>query len=151
MFARRKNFNPKRAIASITDAKALGELSELGKKVRYGGNAEHKRNPGDFGLNPPMNPRPDKTLCDGAGILERRAALRLLKEGIIRGLISAQKREGLPQNIWAVTDTGIPLEAQLENAGRAEYHGYPMPEDDKFREVVLKEWRKTCPKTGILP
>lgn len=84
-------------------------------------------NPGDFGLDPPSSPRPDKTLCDGTGIFERSKAVELLQEGVRRGLISVQERDGLPQNVWAVTLDGIPLEAQLENQVEATYRGYPMP------------------------
>jgi hypothetical protein len=47
------------------------------KRVRYGGNPEHKANPGDFELEPPSSPRPDKTLCDRTGIFERSKALAL--------------------------------------------------------------------------
>jgi len=57
-------------------------------------------------------------------------------------LISIQKRNDFPQNIWAVTDTGIPLEAQLENNVQGAYHGYPMPESDPFRETVLSAARR---------
>jgi hypothetical protein len=32
------------------------------------------------------------------------------------------------------------LEAQLEGDGR--YHGYPMPENDPFREEVLTRWEQ---------
>ena len=46
--------------------------------------------PGDFGLNPPAQPRDDKTLCDDAGIFTRSEAQRLLWEGVQRGLISEQ-------------------------------------------------------------
>lgn len=135
---RRRSFNPKRTIAA---AAAASTLSRWVETVRYGGNAEHKRNPGDFGLHPPASPRADKTLCDLAGIFSRHEALRLLRGGIKRGLVSEQLRGGFPQNIWAVSSEGIPLEAQLENAGSGTYHGYPMPESDPFREMVLRRWR----------
>ncbi len=45
-----------------------------------------------------------------------------------------------PQNTWAVTDNGDPLEAMLENAGQGVYHGYPMPQDDPFRAEVPGRW-----------
>lgn len=134
----RRTFNQKRRIANGTGSK---ELEGIADKVRYGGNPEHKRNPGDFGLMPPASPRPDKTLCDGANILVRKHALELLKAGILRGLVSEQFRNGFPQNVWAVTQNGIPLEAQLENAVNGTYHGYPMPEADAFRVLVLKKWQ----------
>lgn len=138
MFTRRKSYNPKRAIASSV---ADGDLEHWTLDARYGGNPEHKKNPGDFGLTPPSNPRPNKTLCDGANILNRATAIKLLKEGIRRGLVSKQQRNGYPQNIWSVTDEGIPVEAQLENAETCTYHGYPMANDDPFREKILAKWR----------
>ena len=49
--------------------------------------------------------------------------------------------DGFPKNIWSVTKEGEPLEAQLENRDQGIYHGYPMPEADAFREVVLKRWK----------
>jgi hypothetical protein len=137
MTAKRTTFNTKRSIAKAPSA---GDLNRWGQTVRYGGNPEHKRNPGDFGLTPPASPRADKTLCDGARVLERKVALALLREGIRRGLVSSQIRQGYPQNIWAVTDEGIPLEAQLENPGNGTYHGYPMPANDPFRDKVTEKW-----------
>jgi len=106
--------------------------------LRYSGSPEHKRNPGDFGLTPPSGPRPGKTLCDQVEIYSRAEALALLKAGVQHGTFSAQERDGWPQNVWAVTEKGEPLEAQLE--GQGAYHGYPMPEADPFREKVLERW-----------
>lgn len=138
MFAKRQSFNPKRSISS---APAQADLTRLAAEVRYGGNPEHKRNPGEFGLTPPSSPRADKTLCDLAGILRRADALELLREGIRRGLVSKQARNGYPQNVWAVTEDAVPLEAQLENPANGTYHGYPMPVADPFREKVIAKWR----------
>lgn len=138
MFSRRKSYNLKRAICAMVPEQ---DIALLETTVRYGGNPEHKRNPGDFGLSPPSSPRPNKTLCDGANILSREKATKLLKDGIRRGLVSEQRRNGFPQNIWSVTEEGIPLEAQLENAETGTYHGYPIPNDDPFREKVLDKWR----------
>ena len=137
MFPSRKAFNPKRSIAPDPGPEDLARWRHV---VSYGGNSEHKRNPGDFDLTPPSNPRPDKTLCDGADISSRAEALKLLREGIRRGLVSVQIRNGFPQNIWAVTKDGIPLEGQLENPGNGTYHGYPMPEADWFRSKVIDRW-----------
>ena len=138
MFSKRKAFNPKRQIARSVRQRDLNELAD---RVRYGGNPEHKRHPGDFALSPPSLPRADKTLCDLAGILHRAEAERLLREGIRRGLVSQRESGGFPQNVWAVAEGGLPVEAQLENAGDGTYHGYPMPEDDAFREEVMAKWR----------
>ena len=133
----RRRFNFKRRIRQDCDS---DELDWLVSSVKYGGNPEHKRNPGDFHLNPPAQPRADKTLCDAVGIFDKSKALRLLREGLRRGLISEQTRGEFPQNVWSVTGEGNPLEAQLENRIQGIYHGYPMPLNDDFRYEVLRRW-----------
>jgi hypothetical protein len=118
-------------------------LVDLSKRVQYTGNPVHKKNPGDFGLNPPSSPRADKTLCDQARIFQKEAAAALLREAVLKGMISEQERNGFPQQIWAVSTNGIPLEAQLENQNRGTYHGYPLlPSNPLWREV-LTNWEKT--------
>jgi hypothetical protein len=119
------------------------ELAQLAKRVVYTGNSEHKKNPGDFCLTPPVGARPDKTLCDEAGIFTKKEALRLLRNGIKQGLISEQIRGEFPQNIWAVTDDGIPLQAALHDRTRGAYHGYPVPQTDPFRQQILGRWRES--------
>ncbi len=139
MTLKRKTFNPKRRICTKQEFENRQEvLSELLEHVRYGGNPEHKRNSGDFGLTPPAAARPGKTLCDEVKIFTRNEALSLLQEGFRRGMFSPQEHNGWPQNVWAVTKSGEPLEAQRERDGV--YHGYPMPRADPFREEVLERW-----------
>lgn len=135
----RTRFNLKRRLQRIDDP---NERQRLAAAVSYGGNPEHKKNPGDFGLTPPASPRPDKSLCDTVEIFRRAEALQLLRLGAERGLVSAQWVGGFPQNIWSVNEAGEPLEAQLENRETGQYHGYPMPETDPFREKVLEAWRE---------
>jgi hypothetical protein len=137
MLRKRRSFNPKRQLAQALPA----DLRSLANSVRYGGSPEHKRAHGDFGLIPPAAPRADKTLCDGAGVLRRAEAEALLRKGIERGFISKQQRGRFPQNVWAVTEQDVPLEAQLDNMGQGNYHGYPMPDTDPLREEVLSRWR----------
>lgn len=108
--------------------------------MRYGGNPEHKGRPGDFCLTPPFLARADKTRCEPTGIDTKAAALTALRAGVLKGLISHQRRGEFPQNIWPVTATGMPLEAQLENAVTGAYHGYPLQADDSFGETVRSEW-----------
>ncbi|MBN1296796.1 hypothetical protein JXA80_08435 [bacterium] len=134
------HFNSKRKMRSREDAKTLG-VDVLENKVAYTGNPEHKRNPGDFGLTPPAGQRPAKSLCDTVQIFSRQEALEFLKAGLRKGMVSDQVRGDWPQNIWAVTKDGIPLEAQLENRAMGTYHGYPMPESDPFSNEVVKEWQ----------
>jgi len=137
----RRTANPKRRVQQKpSDEEGLNRLKALAAAVKYGGNPEHKRNPGDFGLDPPSLPRQGKTLCDGAEVFTREFALSLLREGILRGLVSVQKRNGWPQNVWAVTKSGIALEGMLENPTTGAYHGYPMLEDDPLTEQILERW-----------
>ena len=69
----------------------------------------------------------------------RAEALELVREGLRHAMVSVQERGGWPQNVWSILD-GEAYEAQLENAEQGVYHGYPMPTDDDFRDVVLREW-----------
>ena len=135
----RRSFNPKRCIETNIDEI---ELATLAESISYGGNPEHKSSPGDFGLTPPSQARPDKTLCDGVGIFKREVAESLLKKGARKGFISVQRRNGFPQNVWSVTEGNEPLEAQLENERTGRYHGYPMSTSDPMRRKVLERWNR---------
>lgn len=139
MKQRYERFNPKRRIRS-PEAGDAELLARLAKTVGYGGNPEHKKVPGDFGLTPPSDPRQCKSLCDDAAIKSHREALELLKSGITKGLISDRFNGDWPKNIWSVTADGKPLEAQLENPESGTYHGYPMPESDPFSAEILRRW-----------
>jgi hypothetical protein len=140
LMRKRTGYNTKRRIRQEPDSDYLERLAE---SVNYAGNPEHKINPGDFGLTPPSLPQADKTKCDIVKIFFKKEAIRLLKEGVRKGLISEQVRNVYPQNIWAVTESGWPLEAQLENPQKGTYHGYPMPETDPFRDHVIAKWNET--------
>jgi hypothetical protein len=132
-------FNPNRKIKNPAEGD-LQYYSELAEKVQYGGNPEHKRNPGDFGLTPPSGPRPGKSLCDTAGVFSIQDALRYLKSGLRQGLISELSNGRWPQIIWSVTDDGYPLEARLENPVTGTYHGYPMPQSDPLAAEIVRRW-----------
>lgn len=134
---RYQKFNPKRRLAAA-DSLSKGERGKLAEAVTYTGNPEHKRNPGDFGLTPPTQPRRGKTLCDGASIFKRSDALRYLRDGLRRGAVSEQSIDGWPKNVWAVTENGVPLEAQRD--GEGSYHGYPMQREDPMAREVKRFW-----------
>lgn len=142
MKVRYGQFNRKRKFLEV-DLDALERLGRLSKKIRYGGNPEHKKTPGDFGLTPPSAPRQGKSLCDVAEVFNRREALSLLQEGMRKGLVSDQEVQGWPKNVWSVVvkERPIPMEAQLENPATGCYHGYPMPESDPLAVEVLVRWR----------
>jgi hypothetical protein len=136
---RPRSFNPKRRLAPPPPSDTeWARLRRLADSVSYSGNPEHKRSPGDFGLEPPVAPRPSKTLCNLANVSERATALHHLREGLRRGMVSEREVDGWPQNVWAVTDDGVALEAQRDRAGS--YHGYPMPSTDPFRAEILRRW-----------
>ncbi len=141
MQRRYNQFNQKRKIRKLSDDD-FQHCFSLAEKIQYGGNPEHKRNPGDFGLKPPSSPRQGKSLCDNVGIFSRQAALKYLKSGLLKGLISDRFNGNWPQNIWSVTEDGCPLEAQLENSVTGTYHGYPMPESDPMAAEVVRQWNK---------
>jgi len=134
----RRSFNPKRRVCSPDKLESRRDVIASLGRPEYRGNPAHKRNPGDFGLTPPSSPRLGKTLCDSVGVFTREEAQRLLTAGLDRGLFSNQERNGWPQYVWAVTPDNQPVEAQLE--GNGAYHGYPMPENDPFRDEVLTRW-----------
>ena len=136
--------NPKRRLRPMPQGEeAIAYLKQLATKITYGGNPEHKRNPGDFGLQPPSQPRQSKTLCDEAEIFTRRDAQSLLREGARRGLVSVQERDGWPQNVWAIAANGVAVEAMLENPLTGRYHGYPMLESDPLADEVRERWRNS--------
>ena len=134
--AKRPRFNRKRKI--IDPIPNIAQLAKLANRVSYVGSPYHKRNPGNFNLTPPAQPRPDTTLCDGAGIFTVAAAQHLLQDGARRGLISNNPGNEFPKYIWAVTDDGMVLEARASGGEPGEYHGYPIYEEDPFREVVIE-------------
>ncbi|MBK1630042.1 hypothetical protein CKO31_04665 [Thiohalocapsa halophila] len=137
----RRSFNTKRKLCPTSELPV--DLSTLAARVGYGGNPEHKRNPGDFGLTPPAAARADKSLCDAVQVSQRAQAVDLLRAGIRRGMISSRgSGSGFPQNVWSLTADGAPLEAQLENTVRGTYHGYPLPKDDPMYETIVREWHR---------
>lgn len=143
MKRRYAQFNPKRKL--LTPAQVQARMDEFGKladRARYGGNPEHKKNPGDFGLTPPSDPRQGKSLCDAANIFKRAEAESLLRAGLRKGLVSDRMAGEWPKNVWSVTDEGFAMEAQLENPDLGTYHGYPMPETDPLSREVILRWER---------
>jgi hypothetical protein len=136
---RKRKTGHKRRLAPV-GAYAPGQLEDLARRAKYAGNPCHKKNPGDFGLEPPASPRPDKTLCDETGICKRAEAQRLLSEGILRGLVDTDWKNGFPKIVWAVSGDGICLEARLDSSGSGIYHGYPLLLKEAFLKIVRKRW-----------
>jgi hypothetical protein len=117
-------------------------LEALANRISYVGSPYHKRHPGNFGITPRVHPRMDRYICDIARISDPATASSLLQDGVRRGLVSSQRRGGLPQNVWAVTPNGTPVEAQLDNQGTGTYHGYPMGLGDPLTKKVVERWNE---------
>jgi len=130
--------NPKRALRLVPDLPDQAARRALAGRVHYRGSPHHKRNPGDFGLTPPAAPRRAKSLCDSVQIFRHEDALRLLREGLVRGLWSVRQTGEFPANVWAVTADGSALEAVVDANGEA--HGYPLADDDPFAAEVFERW-----------
>ncbi len=118
------------------------ERERLRSVAIYEGSPHHKRNPGDFGLRPPVAPRPDKTLCDEAGILTRARADTLFRLALEHGLASeATTPAGLPKQLWIVDDNEQVFEAMHGGAREGTYHGYPIRRTDPLSNEVRRLWR----------
>lgn len=70
------------------------KLVVLHDSVSQAGNPQHKGIPGDFGLSPTTQPRPDKSLCDDVGIFDHATAERLPKCGARKGPTRRNERSG---------------------------------------------------------
>src|SRR6201999_2644222 len=114
------------------------QRSFLHDHARYEGSALHKRAPHNFGLIPPTSPRRDKTLCDDAGIFDKRIAIRLFERAIEVGLVSAKdKSVGFPAQMWVVDDLGQVFEIMYGGSRTGYYHGYPIRRSNPlFAEIV---------------
>ncbi|MGD0837565.1 MAG: hypothetical protein ABSB49_13065 [Polyangia bacterium] len=119
------------------------ERAFLRERASYEGSPYHKRNPGDFGLTPPASPRPDKTLCDEAGVTRRDAARVLFARAIDGGLASELTTpDGFPKQLWVVDDEGRVFEATYGGSALGRYHGYPVRRSDSLFSQVKEAWRE---------
>jgi hypothetical protein len=114
------------------------EKAFLRAGASYEGSPYHKRSPGDFGLTPPAAPRPDKTLCDEAGVTGLAAAKSLLARAIDGGLASEGfGAPGYPKQLWVMTEDGRIFEAMYGGGKLGAYHGYPIRRSDPFFDDVV--------------
>lgn len=132
--------SPKRRIAKA-DHFTEEQLKNFAGTGRYRGSAHHKRRPADYGFEPPVNPRPSKSLCDDKRVIRLEEATQLFKDGIARGMVSMEQQKGLPKYVWAQDEQCDAYEAKLGDDGRS-YHGYRLGEDDRMREWVIDEWKR---------
>ena len=106
----------------------------------------HKLHPGDYGLVPPVNPRPSKSPCDDLRPLLRAEAAALFRQGLRAGMVGPLGAGGTPKYVWAVDAEGEVYEAKAKPPDTA-YHGYRLGEDEsEMRRYIRGEWRKRCPK-----
>ncbi len=119
------------------------ERDFLRENAGYEGSPYHKRSPGDFGLMPPAAPRPDKTLCDEAGLIRRADADALLAQAIEGGLASeANGAPGFPKQLWVLAQDGQVFEAMYGGSRMGLYHGYPIRHRDALFDQVVTAWRQ---------
>ena len=136
----RQGNNPKRRIAPY-DCLDRQMRQALADRLAYTGSSHHTRRPADYGLHPPINPRPWKSICDGRRIIEKREAAELFRAGIMNGMFSTPLGDGSPKYVWAVDAEDEVYEAKADSFG---YHGYRLEEEDEFRRYVLREWKQRC-------
>lgn len=132
--------DPKRRVAppGTVSSETLSNLT----KAHYTGNAHHKRRPGDYGFNPPVNPRPHKSVCDDLRTIGLREACELFRAGIQSEMVSGYlEEERLPKYVWAVDHAGEAYEAKLGDDG-SRYHGYRLYRDQRMRRYIIRAWRE---------
>lgn len=130
--------DPTRRIAR-PNTLAPADLTALAGQLIYVGSAIHKTKPADYGFEPPVNPRPFKSICDGLRIIRLAEARALFRAGILRGMFSSFFVDGVPKYIWSVDGEGQAFEAKIGNGG---YHGYRLEDEDNMRRLVIREWGK---------
>jgi hypothetical protein len=135
---RRQGNNPKRRIAAA-DRLAQQERINLAARLTYVGSDHHKRHPADYGFQPPVSPRPWKSVCDAARIIPLDEATQFFRQGVTMGMFSEFPAGAAPKFVWSVDGNGDAYEAKIDRDG---YHGYRLEEDDDMRLVVLKEWQR---------
>jgi hypothetical protein len=136
---KRQGTDPKRRVAPAGTI-SQDTWTNLGS-ARYTGSAHHKIRSGGYGFNPPVSPRPGKSLCDGLRIIARKEAVRLFCSGIRMEMVSSHVENGLPKFVWAVDHDGEAYEAKLGGDGSS-YHGYRLYRDDPTQQYIIAEWRK---------
>ncbi len=109
--------------------------------ARYEGSPLHKKEPHNFDLTPPSSPREDKTLCDEAGIYDKKVAFDLFRTAVEVGLVSdKQKSPGFPSQIWVVDDQGRVFELMYGGSVTGRYHGYPIRRTNPLFNKIATAW-----------
>lgn len=138
----KRKFNPKYHVLTPPEYRSRKEeLEKMANTVVYTGNPKHKKNPGDFGLVPPADPRPNASLCDNARIFSKTEAQKLLREAFRFGLVDSRSNPGeWPKIVWMVIHGKMVLQGMYEN-DPGHYHGFPLlPGDDPICKEVMRAW-----------
>ena len=138
----RRSDNEKRRLSAEPEA---GEIRALRQNVRYRGSPKHKLYPHLYGLEPFLGRRGDATLCD------RDAGFRPEDMAALPGIIDRALRAGLVGEhgiLWAIADNGWIYEARITNAGRSEYHGYPVRSSEAIAQAVYQRFRDWANNQG---
>ena len=135
--------NPKRRIAQPNHFRQA-DLVHFAENAVYEGKGHHKLHPADYGFDPPVSPRPWKSVCDDLRVIKRLEAGRLFKDGLRRRMVSTYLIDGLPKYVWAVDAERQVYEAKRGTDGtRSTYHGYRLRDDEEdMHKWVVDEWRR---------
>jgi hypothetical protein len=141
---KREGNRPDRRLADEAAVNAATRQRLL-ETLQYVGSANHKLHPGNYGFQPPQNPRPSKSPCDALRSILLEEATALFRRGIELGMVSTIINDGVPKYVWAVDDAGEVYEAKTRPEHEVEYHGYRVgPDETDMRTYILKEWRRRC-------
>lgn len=144
----RSSDNEKRRL--IEPAPSPEKCIELAARTRFEGSGKHKLEPYAFGLKPARSDD-DDTYCDGhAGFSpeDMPRVGRLLKRGMLAGLVGHIETKGDPTLIWTVDDNGWVYEGRITTATQALYHGYPLLSSDALAKIVIARYAVWAYKQG---
>jgi hypothetical protein len=136
----RSSDNDKRRLREPTPTSEAREA--LAARARFAGSGKHKLEPRAFGLEPAPSDH-DDTYCDGhAGSRPADMARtgRLLRRGLLAGLIGHNDKQGDPTLIWTVDDDGWVYEGRITTPTQALYHAYPLLPSDAFAKIVIARY-----------
>ena len=122
-------------------------LAAIKASARYTGSGHHKLRPGDYGFDPPVSPRPSKSVCDDLRPVLRDEATMRFGAGIDLCMIGVVGPDNLPKYVWTVDGDGEVYEAKASGSDPGAYHGYRLNENDAMRKIVSKEWTRRCRPT----
>lgn len=136
-----RKFNTKYRVLRACEYTALrDDLERKSNQVIYTGNPKHKKNPGNFGLTPPSDPRPNTSLCDNARIFRKEEAEELLKKAFRLGLIDRRTPPGEWPKAVRIVHDGIVLQAMYENQP-GYYHGFPLSGNEPLWKEMMQAWK----------